>query len=182
MDVPGRQIYPPYYLYSFAAEEQVAPDPFIHWFAARQGIDLVQAKNNYDQFLSQWNQALYAGGAVQWNGVGTWMLTEQKSIQFTAEKRDEHLGVPVRAEKVVRENAGHTVRVGEEHRSSEEMAEFLSRKKSTVSYEIWLSLALLILAVLFWVWQLWGRPLVPSGFANPRKALATHSIQNSFLH
>lgn len=181
MDIPGRQIYPPGHRIHFSNKEQLSADGFIQWYSAKQATDQVQARNSYDRLLAEWKQFLDAGSTVVWNGIGTWTVNEQKSIVFEADKKEAALNIPVPAEKVVREHAGHTVRVGEEHRSSEEMTQLLSKKKKTVSYEFWISVALLVLAICFWIWQLWGRPLVPSGFANPRKVMATLFIHHSSL-
>lgn len=178
LDIPGRQLMAPFYTMSFKEAEQVSPDPFIAWLSDRQRIDPNQARSNYDQFLVQWKKSIEAGETVSWEHIGTWKLADRNIIEFKSDNTTGLQGQPIRAEKIVREHASHLVRVGEEHRSSEEMTALLSPKIPSISWERWVGIILLVLVVIFWIGYLWGRPLNPATFANPKIALGSLTIQN----
>lgn len=63
-------------------------------------------------------------------------------------------GLPVPAEKVLRDKAEHIVRVGEQERSSAEMTRILSESEEKKSYWWVYALATGLLAVIFTGWYL----------------------------
>lgn len=168
IDVPGRQIIPPASLLKFSSNSANAAE-LINWLAVKLGIDQQQAELKYTQFIKNWKAALKQEKLVVWKGLGTWHANGEQSISFQPEMNPAYEGLPVHAEKVLRENAEHQVRVGEEHRSSIEMTALLNTKSKKVSLDLWLGSAALLLVLVFWVLQLWYQPLIPASFSNPRK-------------
>lgn len=174
IDLPGRQIIPPATLLAFHTTLASA-DELIHWLAAKWGLDLQQAELKYTQYIKNWQAELNDGKLVTWKGLGTWQANSEQVLSFQPEMNPAYQGLPVHAQKVLRENAAHQVRVGEEHRSSVEMTALLNAKSKKVALDLWLGGAALLLVVVFWGWQLWQQPVTPASFSNSRKVFNTGS-------
>lgn len=168
IDLPGRQIIPPAFLLTFHATPANAEE-LINWLAAKWGLDQQQAELKYTQFINNWKAALIDDKLVAWKGLGTWQASGEQVLSFQPEMNPAYEGLPVPAQKVLRENAEHQVRVGEEHRSSVEMTALLNAKSKKVTLDLWLGGAALFLVVVFWALYLWQQPLTPASFSNPRK-------------
>ena len=93
-----------------------------------------------------------AGEKLEWDGVGTLSKGLAGEIRFEAALKGLAVGTPVPANKVIRENAEHTVRVGEDQKTSTEMLERLVPADEKRSY--WWAAALVIglLAFVFIAW------------------------------
>lgn len=175
VDIPERQVTPPATQFHFNPTAAVSgKDELIGWTAKKMGIPQAQAELNYDQYIKNWQSELQQKKLVAWNGIGTWQLDNGNALSFQPELSPTYEGLPVHAEKVVRENAAHQVRVGEDQRSSVEMTALLNSKKKKLPLDIWLGVAALALALLFWALYLMQQPITPSSIGNPRKVLMHH--------
>jgi hypothetical protein len=172
LDISERQVISPATSLEFISE---VADPgtgeFVAWLASKLGVEISQAELQYHQFINGWISSLQQQKNVSWKGVGGWQINENQSISFTPEMSPAFEGLPVRAEKLIRENSSHQVRVGEEHRSSEEMTALLTAKTKTVSMDWWLGVSALVLLVAFWSFYFFQYSLTPATIANPRKAV-----------
>lgn len=172
IDVPGRQIIPPATLLAFNTGSSNAAE-LINWLASKWGLDQKEAEFKYAQFIKNWQAELKQDQLVVWKGLGTWQINGEQALSFQPEMDPAYEGLPVPAEKVLRENAEHQVRVGEEHRSSIEMTALLNAKSKKVTLDLWLGGAALFFVIAFWILQLWHQPVTPASFSNPRKVFNT---------
>lgn len=145
LDFVNKTIYPPKQQIVFHPEKKgnpvTLPQPGKN---ETQGF-LNDNKNNFPRFLSRHlnlpeSAALsefeqYAGfvrinleknGVYELNGIGT-LQQNEKGIYLDNAFSTEKFYEPLHAEQVIRENATHSVRVGEEEKTSEQMKEFLHR-------------------------------------------------------
>lgn len=172
IDISGRQVIPPATLLNFRASSTAGgKEEWIQWAANKLGTDSQQIDLQYAEFIKNWLSTLQHNKSVIWKGLGTWQVNDDELISFTPAMNPAYEGLPVRAEKLIRENAAHQVRVGEDHRSSIEMTALLTARRKKVSLDLWLGLAALILLVGFWSLYLFQQPLTPEAIANPSKAL-----------
>jgi hypothetical protein len=90
-------------------------------------------------------------------------------IRFDASLKGMTIGEPVPANKVIRENAQHIVRVGEDRKTSAEMMERLIPAEEKRSY--WWAAALIIglLAFVFIAWYFSTRGLNTTSAGNQQK-------------
>lgn len=176
IDVPGRHIIPPATLLTFHAGSANAEE-LINWLASKWGHDQQEAELKYTQFIKNWQAALKQDQLVVWKGLGTWQVNVEQVLSFQPEMYPAYEGLPVAAEKVLRENAEHQVRVGEEHRSSIEMTALLNAKSKKVTLDLWLGGAALFIVIAFWILQLWHQPVTPTTFSNPRKVFNTGAFK-----
>lgn len=173
-DVGSRQFLPPENSYAFRTESVDNIEELVNWLSARMGLEPAEVITRYQRFCADLLQHLAAGAKVSWKGWGSWQKDEKGELQFIA---DPSLiqSRPVTAEKVIRENESHQVRVGEDSRSSVEMAQRLQQNKTPFPLEKFLTFSCLLLAVVWLGWQLYSRPLKPASFANPATIKAVES-------
>jgi len=165
-EVGERQFLPPRTLYTFREEAVDALGDMVEWLSARMGLEPAEVISRYQQFCSELSQSLTSGNGVIWKGWGSWKKDEQGVLQFVAEQSSvQHH--PVRATKIIRENAAHSLRVGEESRSSVEMAERLQHKQRHFPFEKVITWAWLLVAIAWLGWIVYERSFSSFSFANP---------------
>lgn len=164
--VGERQFLPPRIVHTFRNEPVDAIGDMVDWLSARMGLEPADVITRYKQFCQELSQSLSTETSVTWKGWGHWQKDEHGVLQFFTEQtvvQDQ----PVQATKIIRENSTHSLRVGEESRSSVEMAERLQQKKSQFSYEKLITWSWLLLAIGWFGWLVYVRSFNSDSFANP---------------
>ena len=133
-DVGNRQFLPPRHIYEFrnGVVEPVAE--LVEWLSLRLGIDTADAVSRYQRFCDDAIRTLNQQNSLSWKGWGVWSKDDKGVLQFISDTHELQL-TPVRANKVIRDNAEHQVRVGEESRSSVEMSRLLHKSKGVFPIE-----------------------------------------------
>ncbi|MFZ1799186.1 MAG: hypothetical protein WAU24_04925 [Chitinophagaceae bacterium] len=145
LDFVNKTIYPPKQQIVFHPEKKVNSGALAQPVKNETQAFLNDNKNNFPGFLSRHlnmpeSSALsefeqYAGfvrstleknGVYELNGIGS-LQQNEKGIYLDNAFSTEKFYEPLHAEQVIRENATHSVRVGEEEKTSEQMKEFLHR-------------------------------------------------------
>ena len=179
-DFLNRQIHPP--VYSVALQTRTDPPAmsFFRWLGAALGISDRDAVVRFNDFAFDLKKHITGGDRINWKGVGTLTRGPEDAIEFTPwiQVSPEK---PVHAEKLIRENAEHMVRVGEEERTSAEMTEMLSKPAEKKSYWWVYALALCLVAIMFIGWYLSEQGVTISSAANtnrltPAEAGTTYKI------
>ena len=141
VDFPNKQVIAPAYSFTL---QPVAGNPshqFFNWLAGMLGVVTNDAVIRFNDFAFGMKKQVDAGDTIDWKGVGVinkglgGEIKFNPALSFVAEK-------PVPAIKVLREKAEHTVRVGEEEKTSVEMEAMLSHTEEKKSY--WWAYALLV--------------------------------------
>ena len=172
LDISERQVIPPASTLQFISNSAIdGANEFVAWAAKKLGAEPPQTELEYNQFIKTWLFSLQQQKSASWKGLGTWQVNEDQSISFTPEMSPAFEGLPVRAEKLIRENSTHQIRVGEDHRSSVEMTELLTQKTKKVSIDMWVGASALVLLLVFWCVYLFQHPITPDTFANPLKVV-----------
>lgn len=151
-DFPNRLINAPVYMVSLKPEIVPFPKHFFSWLGHMLGLQDREASARFQEFADKTLDQVKAGDIIHWKGVGTLSRQMNGGIKFSPDSLETE--APVKALKVIRENAGHTVRVGEDQKTSAEMTRMLNVQETKRSYD-WLWPALLaFLSVLFIGWYL----------------------------
>ncbi len=163
-DFPNRVIHPPGYNIVLDNSPATSHRDFFDWLAMVFGISEREAVIRFNDFVFEMKQQLRAGDTIRWEGMGILSKGLGEEIRFEsrpamAEEK------PVKAEKVIREVADHTVRVGEEERTAGEMREFLGQHDSRKhTWWAWaLVLALLLTMFLGWYFSSKGLSIGSTG-------------------
>ncbi len=101
------------------------------------------AMTEFEQYAGFVRITLEKNGFYELNGIGT-LQQNEKGIHLDNAFSSEKFFEPIHAEQVIRENATHSVRVGEEEKTSEQMKEYLHREVKKDNWWI----AAVILAVI----------------------------------
>ncbi len=128
------------------SNEKLQPEKKFYSFLANElNINEEQAIISFAIFISEIKDELDADKPVYFKGIGTLVKEKTRTISFQPETLPVFFPV-ITAEKIIRKNVGHTVLVGEEEKTSDEMHAALLQP-NTIQKERWW-IAAVILAVI----------------------------------
>lgn len=153
IDFANKVVNPPSYTVALHHGNETAPARLFNWLADALNVQESQAIDQFNDFVTNLKNDILAGRKLQWNGVGILSKGLAGEIRFEPTMKDSPAGEPVPAVKVLREKAAHTVRVGEDEKTSDEMIEFLNPAEKKRSYEWIMTLIVAVLALAFVVWH-----------------------------
>lgn len=157
LDFINKTIYPPKESAGFvpapadilsSAETQetnktVFQNNFLPFLAYRLNISESEAHKAFEQYLSQIKSSLEHQQSFTLPGIGI-LQKENDGLKLNNNFSSDKYFEPLHVEQVIRENTSHTIRVGEDEKTSEQMQEFLNRTEKKENWWI----AAIILAVL----------------------------------
>lgn len=144
LDFPNRLLHAPQAVLHFSSTAK-QDELFEQWLSHELHINSEAALLKQQIFLSHFHRTLNSNQKVEWNGIGNFTKDENQLVHFTS-AFESVIGEPVKAEKIIRKNKEHFVRVGEEEKTSSEMEELLfgvQRKKLNLFWIVVLALFLL---------------------------------------
>lgn len=156
LDFPNRLLHAPQSLLHFSSTTQ--PDEeFEHWISEELHINHAAVKEQLHILLADFQHGLTEKHAVDWKGIGVFTKDENKILHFTSTFESE-VTEPVKAEKIIRKNAEHFVRVGEDEKTNTEMEELLFGNQKKKYKGFWfIALALLLVGIaVIWYHQSTG--------------------------
>lgn len=124
------------------------------WLAGALGIHQREAVIRFNDFVFDIKKKLREGVKIRWSNVGTLSTGLAGEIRFEPAVRSFQPELPVAGERIIREQSEHTVRVGEDEKTSTQMKELLA--PAPVQRNPWLLIAgiVLLLTMLFIGWYL----------------------------
>ena len=171
-DFVNKCIHPPVYSVSLQLEEDKAPHKFYTWIAAAFNISENEAVIKFNEFLYEMKNKINSGTAIEWSGFGVLKKGLGGGINFTGQAI-ESVEKAVPAQKIIRENAEHSVLVGERERTSAEMSEFLNQPDAKRSLWWVLPVAAALLAFIFIAWYFSENGTGISSVSNNQKVNTT---------
>jgi hypothetical protein len=169
VDFPNKKINPPSYSFSMQASSHLPDKGFFHWLAQSLGITDREAIFKFNDFAFDLKKQLSDGDTITWNGVGVLNRGLGGDIKFSPVQTSITPEMPVHAEKVLRNKAEHTVRVGEDEKTAAEMEEMLNQPEEKKSYWWAWALATGLLATVFLGWYFSAHGLKLSSAANVKQ-------------
>lgn len=121
-----KQITPASYTISLQQENAVPSKKLFNWLSDKLKIPYHEAIVKINGFAYDLKKQALSGNKVVWEEVGTFSKGISGEIKFEPVLQDHSFDKPVSAVRVIREKAVHTVKVGEDEKTSEEMAELLN--------------------------------------------------------
>jgi len=179
IDFPNKQLLPPLYTIALKAAAPVPSGTFFNWLGSALGISQMDAVIRFNDFVFDLKKQVEKGHTVNWSGVGSIKKGLAGEIKFTPHE----IAVseqPVPAVKVLREKAEHTVRVGEDERTSVEMEEMLAKPEEKRSNWWALALVLGLLAIIFIGWYFSEHGVEISSAANSKKLTPAEAAPASY--
>lgn len=142
----------------FSNDKLPAEKMFYNFLARELHVDEVQAVHAFTNFASQLQDNLNSDNNIYLKGIGT--ITRQSSnvLAFQSEEMPEYFPA-LTAERIIRKNVMHTVRVGEDEKTSEEMHTALHQPKKIKKERWWIAATILavigIAAIVFYYATHW---------------------------
>ncbi|MGZ8559117.1 MAG: hypothetical protein ACXWWC_12320 [Chitinophagaceae bacterium] len=169
IDFENKVADPPAYTVALHHGNTTPSKNIFSWLASTLNISEHDALNQFNDFALDIKRKVLAGDKLQWNGIGSLSKGMAGEIRFDAFLKDLKAGEPVPAKKVIRENAQHSVRVGEQHKTSSEMIEMLASAEEKKTY--WWAIALVagLLAFIFIAIYFSSNGVTASSAANQQK-------------
>jgi nucleoid DNA-binding protein len=151
LDFPNKLLHAPEHILHFNTKWS-NDELFEQWAQKQLGLSQQEIKAQLQNLSADFQRTLSDKNELTWEGIGRFSKNDQQLILFTngfeAVKRP-----PVVAEKVIRKNAQHSIRVGEQEKTNIEMEELLQAQSRKTLNLWWLfALALFLtafLAILF---------------------------------
>jgi hypothetical protein len=121
-----KTLHAPAHIIIFQQDESADDTNFISFLIKETGLEQYEAASRFSQFITQVKEKLQAGIALQLPGLGV-LTNNGSSYAFTADSLQQYFPGVI-AERVIRQNAQHAVRVGEDEKTSTEMHEMLNKE------------------------------------------------------
>jgi nucleoid DNA-binding protein len=136
IDFPNKIIAAPVGQIIFSNEQLPAEKNFYGFLSVELKIDEVQAIRRFTDFTAQLQSRLNEEKSVHLKGIG--QLTRETShvLNFQPEEMPAYFPA-ITAERVIRKNAMHLVKVGEQEKTSTEMQTALRHEEKIIRRERW---------------------------------------------
>ena len=153
-DVVDRTMLPPVYRFRFDKYFDAPDKEFFGYLASQQNMLDFEAIKWYNEFSFELRNRIKAEDQVSWDGVGILKKDGSGNILFESVKAPAFFLQPTPAIRVQREDAQHTLVVGDRERTSGEMNEWLQEENNGRRRISWWVIAIVLavagLAVLGW--------------------------------
>lgn len=179
VDFPNKQVAAPVYAFSLQSTAPVPSGRFFTWLGAALGISQMDAVIRFNDFAFDMKKQVEKGHTIEWSGVGVLKKGLADEIRFTAFTAS-YPETSVPAAKVIREKASHSVRVGEDERSSAEMEVLLNREEEKKSYWWAWSLAIGLLAIVFTGWYFSKHGVDTGSTANTKPLVPDEAVSSTY--
>lgn len=154
LDIADKKLLAPVFITEYSASDEVTEHQF-RYFSQAQGADKERVEQDLRLFGQRLKEALRRR-SVNWNGFGT-LQSIDRSIVFEPEEIRLASLQPLDASRVIRQNAGHRVLVGEQDLSSQQATDILQQeppvKRSYANLAGWIVLALTLLLAAFLLYK-----------------------------
>lgn len=164
-DFVNRQMMASSYVFNLLPGAGQPTTKFFKWLGNALAVPDREAIIRFNDFLFQVKQQISNGDTIEWNGVGRLNKGLAGEIKFSP-SAPASFEAPVTAEKVIRQKAEHTVRVGEDEKTAAEMTEMLGGAVVKKSYWWVAPLIIALLAAAFIGWYVYNNGFDVTGFAN----------------
>jgi hypothetical protein len=160
VDVAERTMLPPAYRFRFDKYFDAPDATFFAYLAVQKRILDYEAIKWYNEFSFELRNRIRSEDAVSWDGVGILRKDGAGNVLFEAAASPMLFFQPTPAMRVTRQDAQHTMLVGDRERTSGEMNEWLlddaERRKRVSWWVIALVLGGICLAILGWYFYTHG--------------------------
>ena len=139
LDFLNKQLHSPIPVIRFTSDKAAASDKQLFEFlAADMGLSELDAIRQFNDLTFHLKDELNRKGQVALQGIGTLKKEFGDNFAFQPEVSIQQYFPDASAERVVRKEATHTVKVGEDERSSDEMMEILSDEEPEAADKWWM--------------------------------------------
>jgi CCDC81-like prokaryotic HU domain 1 len=146
IDIANRTILPSSTEIKFSNEKLPAEKFFFNFLARELSTDELQAVRMFTDFTSHLQSDLQENKPVVLKGIGELKKETTNVINFQSEILPQYYPA-LTAERVIRKNATHTIMVGEQEKTSDEMQTALNLQEEFIREERWWIPAAILAAI-----------------------------------
>ena len=172
MDITTRLLDAPREEYVFEYLPSVSSATFFSWLNSHPDANRKTQESFYKELIKNLQQ-LEINGSIEWKGLGVWKRNDTQNLEFEFKPASFPQLISIHAEKIVRNDAVHAIRVGEQQSDSVEMSKLLSTKKRKKVSILWLASTLVIIVATVLGWFLITGKMHPTSLSNPAKVSST---------
>ena len=147
LDFPNRLLYAPEFILHYSTSVTGNDEQFETWLQTELNMGREEVKILQQNLSDEFQRTLFEKGETTLNGLGIFTKDEQRLLHFSS-LFESVKGNPVTAEKIIRKNTSHSILVGEQEKTSEEMTELLTGTKRKPLNLWWMVAAALFLCAL----------------------------------
>jgi hypothetical protein len=151
-DFPNKIIHAPSYQVVLTQSVEQPGSNFYQQLAQLLTISEREAVIRFNDFSFDFKDKIDKGSQISWSGMGVMAKGLDGAVRFTA-SAPLVTEMAVSADKVIRQKAEHTVRVGEDQKTAEEMTLLLNQPEKAKSYWWVWAAAVVLLGFLFLGWH-----------------------------
>ncbi|MDP9229764.1 MAG: hypothetical protein M3O67_03705 [Bacteroidota bacterium] len=167
-DFANKLFLPPSYSFVLDRNKDTPKKKLFIWLSAVLNISEWDAIKKVNDFSFELKNQVNAGNDIKWKGIGVFRKGLAGDIKFESEQLVFEQPVP--GEKIIRENAEHTMMVGEWERTSTEMTELLAQPGKETKRSYWLTGAIIIgILIIFLVLYFFEHGLKTSSLGTQKK-------------
>jgi len=145
IDIVNKQMLSPVEEIVFTEQAAFSSPGLINYIALKKNIALAEAENLLNNFCKEWEEKIKAGEAFCFESFGCLQKNDAGIISFKKDKEPVYYK-PVHAERVLHENAEHSVLVGDRETTSTAMNEYY-KENILVAKKGWIIRAAILTAV-----------------------------------
>ena len=125
----------------FSHSQIIAPTVSIDFLAEDNGEKIF---NEFSAMTELLQKKIEEDGSFFLNGIGTFIKNAEGAIKFSGIQIDPVLFQPVGSERVIRENAEHSILVGDQQSSNIQMTVYFSEKPPLATRQWWKIFAIIL--------------------------------------
>lgn len=144
-DFAEKKIYPPKQIINFYPQKNSADKEFFRFLSEDLDIDEINAVRQFNDFLFEMKSFLSNRGFFTLPGIGD-LVVDNDIYSFRPAYNPDSYYSALSIERVIRKNAEHIIRVGENERTNIEMQEMLGETESEQKDYWWVYAILLTVA------------------------------------
>ncbi len=147
LDIVNKQIKPSAEEFFFEENTSYTDPHLIRYISYKKNVSLGEAESLLISFCQEWKYKIETGQKFCLKTIGCLEKNVSGSIDFIKENKSEYF-IPAPAERVFRENAEHTVLVGDKETTSVVMNEYY-KEPIVTKKEPWIIWRLILAAIAF---------------------------------
>jgi hypothetical protein len=165
-DVAEKLFTPPSFFFKIESSDDKPSKKLFDWLSASKGITEWEAIKSLNEFSFEIKKRISDSGEMNWEKVGRFRRNDNGNIQLDPHTLLLSGEQPVRVEKVIRQNASHTVLVGDQERTSMQMEDYFAPASPKKNYSWIIAVILTIVALMFIGWYFSEKGFAPSAAGN----------------
>ena len=138
LDFTEKKLQAPSQVINFYAQAALPNKIFFQFLSWELAVEETQAIRHFNEFVFDLKDQLNAAGSIALPGIGKLYKNEKNEYQFQPENWMSEYFPDLSAERIIRQGAEHTIRVGEEEKTSAQMHEMLFTEKDNSTDYWWL--------------------------------------------